>query len=342
MKKGLAIVAVVGLYSCLETVFLLSFLFPTVFSFPSTYQAFVGWSQLVVIPGIAALFSRLMYGSQGWRRRAINTLLLGSFGLALFLTVFFSVIAEMVWSASVHWTLFIASAVILGGGFIVGIAWTIKRIQHRSVALEEARWLNDKQRQITATDRRWRNRGIRIALWIPSLTALLVGTFLVPIWGALSHVAQPRPGNLGGFHVPIPLTAVVLYCNQDPTTGHEWATLMRGHGSPLLSIFCPSKVLRLSSWGFHVAVSKDPSKTAIWRPPEHEQITGQRQFQVGRESVECFEYTPAYMRERKDLDYSSIIYVNCDGLGRFSASFGGEKTDLPAFYEMLADTKQLN
>jgi len=40
-------------------------------------------------------------------------------------------------------------------------------------------------------------------------------------------------------------------------------------------------------------------------------------------------------------DYSSIVFVKCGATGRFAASFAGEKTDLPAFYQMLEDTKQL-
>jgi hypothetical protein len=65
VRKALAIVLVVALYSSLETVFLLSILTPYLFGFRyDMYQAFVGWSQLLVIPGLAALFSRLMYGAR--------------------------------------------------------------------------------------------------------------------------------------------------------------------------------------------------------------------------------------------------------------------------------------
>src|SRR5580765_8576453 len=145
------------------------------------YQAFVGRSQLLVIPGLAALFSRLMYGAQGWKKRCIKTALAGALGLPLLLTVVGSVGAAIAWAASVNTVLAVVFFLVLGGGFILGMIWIAGRMSSRSVPIEAARWLQG--RQFKPTDRKRRSQGIRFALWIPSLTALVVGLFLLPVWG---------------------------------------------------------------------------------------------------------------------------------------------------------------
>jgi len=339
VRKALAIVLVVALYSSLETVFLLSILTPYLFGFRyDMYQAFVGWSQLLVIPGLAALFSRLMYGAQGWRKRCIKTALAGALGLPLLLTVVGSVGAAIAWAASVNVILAVVFFVVLGGGFILGMIWIAGRMNRRSVPIEAARWLEG--RQLKPIDRKRRSQGIRLALWIPSLTVLLVGTFLLPIWGVLSHAIRPKIGNFGRFQVPVPLTSVVLYSDRDPIAGDAWASFLSGRGSPLVSLFYPGKGLRLSEWGFRIHISTDPSKTVLIRPPKYEEITNRRQLLIGRERVECLEYASGYLRRWNIAEYSSTIFARCDGAGPFSASFGGDKTQLPAFYEILEGTKE--
>ena len=340
MKTALAIVVVVALYSCLETIFLVSILTPYHFGLRhDVYQAFVGWSQLLVIPGIAALFSRLMYGAKGWRKRAIKILLAGALGPALFLMVVISVGTAIAWAASVNPILCVVFFVVFGGGVILGMIWIAGWMNRRSIPIEAEKWL--EERQFKSIDRKLRDLGICIALGIPSLTVLLVSTFLLPIWAVLSHAIQLHAGNVGRFLVPVPLTSVVLYSDRDAMTGYVGASFMSGHGSPLLGIFYPGKGLRLSEWGFRINVSNDPSKKVFIGTPPHEEITGRRQFVIGHENIECLEYTPSYLRQRNIPDYSSIIFVSCDGSGRFSARFGGDKVHLPAFYRMLEGAKEL-
>jgi len=335
------IVVVVALYSWFETLFLLSILLPEVLTFPTAHQAFIAWSQFLVIPGMEALFSRLMYGPQGWSRRAINIILAGSFGLALFLAVFFSLIAAIVWAASVSWVLFVVLFVILVPGFVFGASRVVSRISKRSVELETARWLQDKQRNLTATDRKCRNRGIRTALWIPSVTVLLVGIFLVQIWGVFSHVVQPRVGTSSRFRVPVPLTWVVLESNRQLADGYVWANGMAGQGSPLLNIFYPRGGLRVSEWNFRIQVSNEssPLETASGFPPR-EEVMGRHRFIVGSEKIECIEYLPLYLRPPY-VQNSTMVFVECGGSPRFAAGFQGEKVHLPTFYRMLENTKEL-
>jgi len=343
VKKALAIVLVVALYSWLETVFLFSILTPYLFGFRyDVYQAFVGWSQFIVIPGFAALFSRLMYGTQGWKKRAAEIVLAGALGVPLLMTLVISSVAAIAWAASKNPILGVISFLVFACGIVRGAVWIAGRMNRRTVAIEGARWL--KERQLLPVDRKRRSQGIRFALWIPLLTVLLVGTFLLQIWGVFSHAIQPDSGNLGRFQVPVPVTSVVFYRDRDATTGNARASFMSGHGSPLLGIFYPSHGLRLSEWGFRTTATRDPNNVA--HVPTYDEPTGRRSFLIGDENIECLEYSRSYLRqhypgERKPPDYSSIVFVNCGGPGRFTASFGGEKSDLPAFYRMLAGTKEL-
>jgi len=337
VKKALAIIFVVAVYSWVEALFLLSILAPgRDGSHPVGRQAFVAGAQLLVIPSTAALFSRLIYGAKGWPVRAIKIVLAGALALPLFLTAFGIVGAAIAWAASVNVILFTVFFVVLGGGFTFGTIWVAVRISRRSIPIEAERWL--KERQLKSIDRKRRSRGIRVALWIPGLTVLLAGTFLLPIWGVLSHVVHPNAGDFGQFRVPLPLTSIVMFSHRDAKTGDVWADFMSGHGSPLLGLFFPSKRLRLSDWNFRINPSSDPGNKS---PRTYDGLTGRRQFVIGHENIECLEYTPSYLRERSLADYSTTMSVECGGPGRFSATSYGEKADLPEFYQALAGTKEL-
>lgn len=110
MKRAFIIVAVVTGYSLLETSALLGLLLPNNRSAgPSPFQSVVLFGQLLLIPGMAAILSRIMYGSSGWRRRALAIFAVGSLGLpasiALFAVVMAIVDSALVWST---WGSFIA------------------------------------------------------------------------------------------------------------------------------------------------------------------------------------------------------------------------------------------
>lgn len=342
VKKALAIVSVVTLYSWLASVFLLTILTPAFVPRPfPIYQAIVGWGQLMVIPGLAALFSRLMYGPKGWPRRAVKILLAGSVGVVCLLLVIIFTGAAIAWTATINSMLFVASLLVLGGGVTLGIVWIAAKIHRRSIPLEAARWLEERQRGVKPTDRKWRNRGICLAAWIPTLTGLILALFLFPIWGVLSHLAQPQVGNLTRFRVPVPLTWIVLGSDRSASNGDVWATGLVRQGAPLFAIFDPQKRMQISTWSFRFQAANDPSQPESIPHFRHgEEIIGRRQFTIGDENIECMEYLPSYWR-RLDLRDSSFTLVDCGGSGRFSASFGGEKIQLSAFYRVLEGTKEV-
>ncbi len=77
MKKALIIVAVVAGYCLIETFLLLSMAVPRTYfsrSSSSTSEILNWLSPFLFIPGLAATFSCIIYGSYHWLRRVLRTL----------------------------------------------------------------------------------------------------------------------------------------------------------------------------------------------------------------------------------------------------------------------------
>src|SRR5262249_32274682 len=122
---------------------------------------------------------------------------------------------------------------------------------------------------------------------------------------------------------------------------YVWAYGLAGKGSPLVGIFYPRKGLKVSDWSFRFQASNPSNQTeSTFRLRDDDEITRQREFAVGDENIHCFEYWPPAL-QRRNIQGPSITFVDCRGSVRLSASFRGEKSDLPAFYNMLEGTKEL-
>src|SRR5579859_2829973 len=102
MKKAIPIVAVVAGYCLFEVVLILSIVTPDPGSPAAHTFQMIGFSaQLVLIPGLAAIFSRLIYGRHNWKKRVLTILALGSvgppvlFGLLVVIGLVFEPIASI-------------------------------------------------------------------------------------------------------------------------------------------------------------------------------------------------------------------------------------------------------
>ena len=101
MKKAIPIVAVVAGYCLFEVVLILSIVTPPSSPAPHTLQMIGVSAQLVLIPGLAAIFSRLIYGRHDWKKRVLMILALGSvgppvlFGLLVVIGLVFEPIASI-------------------------------------------------------------------------------------------------------------------------------------------------------------------------------------------------------------------------------------------------------
>jgi hypothetical protein len=343
VKNALIIVAVVAGYSLLEAGALLSVMLPHL-GYPNrwAYSAVVAWGQLLVIPGLAALLSRIMYGSYHWGRRAAMILLVGSFGVPVVLTLIFIPVGLLVWAYSISKVIFVVILPVLVGVVILSLRFVIRRGAKWSVQLESRRWLTERESGIDPRERKWRSRGIRLAPWIPVLIVLLVFLFLPEIGGILSQVSSVRPASLLGYRVPIPRTWIVRSRWDEQETGRSWVAGWASRGiafgvRPYLRMRAP-----LSSWDIRTTPYLQSEENATdRRVPKDSEVIGSRVLRVGSESVTCLDYWPSYVSRPEHVETSPLAYVECAGT-RLRAGFDGQRNQVATFYRMLEGTTQAN
>ena len=340
MKKAFLIVVAVVAYSVLETGLLLSsIIFHEGVSYPSTYQAAVYWGQLLLIPGLAALFSRIMYGSYRWRSRTLTILLAGLLSVPIGITVLVIVLVPLGSAFGTSRILFYLLLLVSLICVVFGLFIAKQKSEKWGVKAEGARWLAERQSGVSSREMKWRNRGIRLATCFPALLVLLIFLFLPELWGMLSHLSWPKSGSLSGYNVPIPATWIVLqHQNQAPngwsvTSGLAGRGVWRG-GSPYLR--GPLPFFSWSIWTRgrdETAASMSPQ----WGPKDDE-IIGQRVFTIGSDNISCVEHKPSYLA----LLYNrwGETHIDCSDPGRFYASFAGPKPQVETFYEVLGGITQ--
>lgn len=330
MRKALIIVAAVAGYSLLEAGVLLSVMLPHYeYSNRGTYEEVALLGQLLLIPGLAALLSRIMYGPYRWVRRAATILLVGSLGVPIILTLIFLPVGILIWAFSVSKLIFAVLLPVVVGSVGLSLHFVIRKGAKWSVQLESRRWLAERQSGSDASERKWRSRGIGLASWIPLLIVLLVFLFLPETWGILSHVNQAQFANLPGYRVPIPATWIVLFHGNQPEGGGSWVNGIAGRGiafgvRPYLKMRVP-----LSSWDIRTQPLRD---TEV---PKDDDAIARRVFTIGSESITCLDYWPSYLVRPVNVETSPIAYVECGGAGRLRAGFFGERDQLATFYRML-------
>lgn len=338
MRKALIIIAAVTAYSLLETGLLLSSAFcrSSVSTAPSAYQSVVYLGQFLLIPGIAALFSRFIYGPHQFGRRTLVILLAGPLGLCLLITPFAGLAIFLDWTFIVSKILFAVALTAVMVALVLAVRWCIRKSRRWSLQAEEVRWLADRKSGADPVRRKWRNRGIRFALCIPSTAVLLVFLFLPEIWGVFSHLSQPRSGNLPGYEVSIPVTWIVLR-HENQTDGRSWVTGMAGccmvRNDPL---FDSQSDLTFSGWDIETEpyIESDESMRTRWTP-EDKDVISQRVFTIGSDQLTCFDYRSSYLHYG-DFSEPSAASVRCSDGKRLSASFSGKRSKIAAFYEMLS------
>jgi len=333
MKRAAIIATVVAACSLLETALLLSSILPHSWYPLGTYQAVVLWGQLLTIPGMAAVFSRIFYGAHNWRRRTLTILLAGSLGVPVAITAVATLAVLLAWTADVSLILFGVLTPVVGGAVALGILFCIRKFDNWNVQAEAVRWLAEREAGLDLRARRRRDREIRLALWIPSTTVLLVFLFLPETLGLSSHLGWPRPGNLVGYQVTIPATWIVRYNFEDDSDGRSGVDGLIGKG-----IGRGGNPLRrdsISSWD----VGTKPFNKDSWGPyslrgREEQNVTSHRVLRTGNESITCLDFRFPYERESK-----TTAYVECSSSGRLYAGFYGSRGQLGTFYHMLEGVK---
>jgi len=312
--------------------------------YPSTYQTVIYFGQLLLIPGLAAVFSRIMYGPYGWARRTLTILLVGAFLGPVSIFALAIPMLLLAWAFDLNRFLFDFLLPVIVGGMVVGLLVAVRKSGKWGVQAEAARWLAERQSGIDPRKRRWRNRGILMASWIPLTLVMLVFLFLPEVWGVLSHFNQPRLINLPGYQVPIPATWIVLNYKNEPENGWSSLTGLAGRGigrgiRTYLRLQPP-----ISSWDVGTEPYKQTEDSVVRRwMPKDDEVVSRRSFTIGTDIVTCLDYWPSYLRtgpyqQPQKFEDSSIAYVRCSDGKRFYAGIFGPRKQVGTFYEMVGGT----
>ena len=333
VKKTSAIIGAVAAYSVSETGLLLSLDLPggpQPKPFPTTYQLIVIWGQLLLIPGTAALMSRILYGPHQWCRRTLTILLYGILSIPVSILVFAILILPLALAADVSSVLFYITLPIV----VLAAAWALRFLIRKSggwaVRAETERWWSEREAGASRHEKAWRTRSIGVASCIPVLIVLPVFLFLPETWGILSHLAHGRSAVLAGYRVRVPATWVVLNHWTDPSgsssvSGIAGKGIGRGRN--------PFRYDSVAAW----FVGTDPFVRAQYEDdpwmPKKDQILSQGSFQIGAESVVCADYLSPYLYWRSAG--ATTAHVRCSGSGRLRASYDGPRTQVADFYRVI-------
>jgi hypothetical protein len=227
------------------------------------------------------------------------------------------------------------------GVFLLGLVSLVAifaffRLQTRrsKIDAEAAKWLADRSKESEHPSYTvWVRRARRWSLWAPTATVLFILLFLPETCGIVSHLLNHGAGRLYRYTVRIPLAWAVL--------GHS---INRGAGSSYVVAWAGKGIARewriepvLSSVSFGTrgfALRQDGAQ-----PPMGATITLTRILPVGSEMVTCWEFPPHHMHSGL-WNNGSFGFVSCSSSeGDFYASFAGQKTEVPGFYEMLQSVK---
>lgn len=339
LKKAFLIITVVVAYSLVEMALLLStFASHQGYFYPSTYQAVVWLGQLLLIPGLAAVFSRIMYGPFGSGRRTMTILLAGSLGVPIAMIAVLIPVALLAWAYDVSPLLFDGLLPVILTVMVTALFVAVRRSGGRGVQAEASRWLVERRSGMDPREIKWRKRGINFASWIPASMVLLLFLFLPEVWGMLSHLDIPQSGRLSGYYVPIPETWIVLRHENQGANGWSIASGLAGRGIWRGGLPYLRGPLPFSSWSIGTrSGDEDAASMSSQSRPKDDEIIRQRVVTIGSDNISCVEYTATYV-----YNPWGEIFVDCSDAGRFFANFAGPKTQIEKFYEVLGGIAEEN
>jgi len=224
---------------------------------------------------------------------------------------------------------------LLLGPFVIGAAnyFLYRRIiREQYICSEAKKWLEERRAENNSWTKR-RRIVKRWAVWIPTVTVILICTFLDYTWAFASHLFHPAHGRLVGYEVSIPLTWVL---HPDLGTTHHggryivMASRFRGLWRASSGIYADDRPpFEVSTMNFRSTPGGNPTAA---KPVST--VVSERTFQVGKDMVTCREETPPrWMMGSRYIDCSTPT-------GNFSAGFSGNDTDAAEFYRVIESAKQ--
>lgn len=343
-QTGLATIAIVAGYSLVEVFLLLTFAQPSDDGIPTTFQFVIFFAQLLLIPGIAALFSVLLYGTHQWRRRTLTILACGPLGVSALIASIVLIASVLAVAATISMVLFFVALPVVVGGLWWVVAKLARRISRYVIELESKRRLTEIQSGIAAPERKSRARAIGWALWIPALLVLLIGLFLPEAIWIVGHMVRPSANTIGSYRIPVPAGWIIgglgLHDSAHLSIG---GVAMSGIGRH------PREHIRLnrsslSLWYVGVAEASQAQPSIDANMPRGAINPQRRVFKVRDGSVVCVEYgVPRPDSEWYPMvEVESRVSARCAGPGRLYSTITGSATEIAAFYKMLQGVQMSN
>jgi hypothetical protein len=293
------------------------------------------WGQVISIPGLAIVLALLIHGCQNCGSRLVTLLIASAVvGPALFISfvAVVVVVALAIDSANSIMSLLLSVfALGLTTVAFLGIRHLAKILGKRNVQLESETWLAERRSGSHSAEPRRRQRGLRVAVWIPSLTVLSVLLFLPETWGLVSHIIEPGRTKLAGYSFSVPSTWITLARVDRPVEGWQMVSGMAGRGlgfgvGPYLHGPLP-----WSSWYIRKAAKED-TRIQSYRH-EHFPEVSRRHVVVGQENLECVEYhIPVHFGLGSSPETPTSIDCTSEKL---YADFFGNPLHVEHFYRML-------
>lgn len=173
----------------------------------------------------------------------------------------------------------------------------------------------------------------RWALWIPTVTVILICTFLDYTCAFASHLFYPGSGRLIGYEVSIPLTWTFQYGDLGTTANgaHSYAVASRFRGlwKAGSGLYIGQRpFFSASTMNFYSTPDRNPLATKPTTP-----ILSERNISIGQGTIVCREEVPPRWM-------TSARYINCStATGDFSGHFDGSDGDALEFYRTVESIK---
>ena len=190
---------------------------------------------------------------------------------------------------------------------------------------------------------RKRSKWHKIAIWIPSAVALVTLLFEPLTCAVVAHLRHGRTEGLSHYRIRIPWNWW-LCGREDEGEGRREFGLLSGRGIAQggLGLYLigrpPLSGAVFSNYGYDAALEderqfKQPADEGGGR-------ISVRQFQVGDALMTCREYLPRdrwwwVVRKNPPLWEVDCLTTRESGAGDLSASFIGQKEDVPSFYRII-------
>ena len=228
-------------------------------------------------------------------------------------------------------------ALILIGPFAVGassylIFQRLTRAEY--VAAESERWLAERQR-LDARRIKRRNRFRRWAIWIPTVTVILVCVFFNQTVALTSHMLHPGSTRIIGYRIAIPLSWTVGYSAPYQTADQKWsyvtATKDTGKLSAGLEVyFGRDPHLVVSEMAFYGAAGEQIEVGRHSPFGYDDKIISSHEVPFGRGVITCSDYASQNVQE------PGYREIDCNTLkGDFFCFFSGREEYVSQFYQTL-------